>query len=53
MINLKSYVYLGKASTSWVAFPDYEVREIYANDGKEVSFAIAALVYQESAGWDG
>ena len=44
---LKSHVYLGKASTCGVAFPDYEVREIYANDGKELSFATAALVYQE------
>ncbi|KAK2573211.1 Serum paraoxonase/arylesterase 1, partial [Acropora cervicornis] len=30
-------VNLGKASTSGVAFPDYEVREVYANDGKELS----------------
>ncbi|XP_074615173.1 serum paraoxonase/arylesterase 2-like isoform X2 [Acropora palmata] len=40
-------VNLGKASTSGVAFPDYEVREVYANDGKELSFATTALVYQD------
>ncbi|XP_074612908.1 serum paraoxonase/lactonase 3-like [Acropora palmata] len=40
-------VNLGKASTSGVAFPDYEVREVYANDGKELSFVTTAIVYQD------
>lgn len=40
-------VKLGKPSTSGVAFPDYEVREVYVNDGKELSFATTAIVYQD------
>ena len=40
-------VNLGKPSTSGVAFPDYEVREVYVNDGKELSFATTAIVYQD------
>ena len=42
-------VNLGKASTSWVAFPDYEIREVcaIANDGRGQSFATTAFVYQE------
>ena len=30
-------MHLGKPSTSGVAFPDYEIREVYKNDGKELS----------------
>ena len=41
-------VKLGKPSTSGEAFPDYEIREVYANDGKELSFATTALVYKDN-----
>ena len=38
---------LGKPSASGIAFPDHKVREVYMNDGKELSFATSALVYKD------
>ena len=40
-------VNVGKAFSSGVAFPDYGVREVYSNVGKELSFATTPLVYQD------
>ena len=39
-------MHLGKPSTSGVAFPDYEIREVYKNDGKELSVSTTANVYK-------
>ena len=38
---------LGEPSTSGIAYPDYEVREVYMNDGKEISAATTAIVYKD------
>lgn len=40
-------VKLGKPSTSGIAFPENEVREVYVNDGNELSFATSAIVYKD------
>ncbi|XP_068710967.1 serum paraoxonase/lactonase 3-like isoform X1 [Montipora foliosa] len=41
-------VKLGKpSSTSGIAFPEYELRVAYANDGDELSLATTALVYKD------
>ncbi|XP_068708075.1 serum paraoxonase/lactonase 3-like [Montipora foliosa] len=41
-------VKLGKpSSTSGIAFPEYELRVAYANDGAELSLATTALVYKD------
>ena len=37
----------GKPSSSGEAFPDYEVREVYMNDGKEVSGSSSAIFYKD------
>lgn len=37
---------LGKPSASGVAFPYHKVREVYRNDGKELSASTSALVYK-------
>lgn len=39
-------VQLGKPSPSGEAFPDYKVREVYMNDGQELSGCTSALVYK-------
>ena len=38
---------LGEPSASGIAYPDYELREVYVNDGKEVSAATVATVYKD------
>lgn len=38
---------LGEPSLSGKAFPDYEVREVYLNDGKELSGATSGIVYKD------
>ncbi|XP_078372894.1 serum paraoxonase/arylesterase 1-like [Oculina patagonica] len=40
-------VQLGKSFTSGIAFPDYKVREVYKNDGRELSGATSAIVYKD------
>ena len=40
-------VQLGKPSKSGKAFPDYKVREVYKNDGQEVTGATTAVVYKD------
>lgn len=40
-------VQLGEPSTSGVAFPDYKVREVYKNDGLELSGCTSAIVYKD------
>ena len=40
-------VQLGEPSTSGVAFPDYKVREVYMNDGQELSGCSSAIVYKD------
>ena len=40
-------VKLGKPSTSGIAFPENEVREVYVNDGNELSCATSATVYKD------
>ena len=40
-------VQLGKPSASGIAFPDNEVREVYKNDGNELSFATTAIAYKD------
>ena len=40
-------VQLGEPSTSGIAFPDYKVREVYKNDGKELTGATSAIVYKD------
>ena len=39
-------VQLGEPSTSGVAFPDNKVREVYMNDGHELSGCTSAIVYK-------
>ena len=39
-------VQLGEPSLSGEAFPDYKVREVYVNDGQELSGCTTALVYK-------
>ena len=38
---------LGKPSSSGEAFPDYKLREVYMNDGKEVSGSSSAIFYKD------
>jgi len=38
---------LGKPSASGIAFPDNEVREVYKNDGNELTFSTSAIVYKD------
>ena len=38
---------LREQSTSGEPFPDYEAREVYKNDGREVSGASSALFYKD------
>ena len=38
---------LGKPSSSGEAFPDYEVREVYMNDGKEVTGSSSSIFYKD------
>lgn len=40
-------VQLGEPSTSGEAFPDYKIREVYMNDGQELSGCTTALVYKD------
>ncbi|KAJ7385863.1 Serum paraoxonase/arylesterase 1 [Desmophyllum pertusum] len=40
-------VQLGKPSTSGTAFPDQKVREVYKNDGLELTGATSAIVYKD------
>ena len=40
-------VQLGKPSTSGVVFPENEVREVYKNDGNELSLATTAIAYKD------
>ena len=40
-------VQLGEPSTSGEAFPDYKIREVYMNDGHELSGVTSALVYKD------
>jgi len=36
-----------KPSASGIAFPDNEVREVYKNDGNELTFSKSAIVYKD------
>ena len=38
---------LGKSSASGKAFPDNEVREVYKNDGTELTLSTSAIVYKD------
>ena len=38
---------LGEPSASGEPFPDYEVREVYMNDGKEISAGTSAVFYKD------
>ena len=40
-------VKLGKPSTTGIAFPDYKTREVYKNDGQELSCATTAVLYKD------
>ena len=39
-------VQLGEPSASGEAFPDYKVREVYMNDGQELSGCSSAIIYK-------
>lgn len=39
-------VKLGDPSTSGIAFPDYEVREVYKNDGRELTGATGVVYHK-------
>ena len=39
-------VQLGEPSPSGEAFPDYKVREVYMNDGQELSGSSSAIIYK-------
>ena len=41
------HLQLGKPSSSGEAFPDYELHEVYMNDGKEVSGSSSAIFYKD------
>ena len=38
---------LGEPSAFGIAFPDYELREVYMNDGREIAGATSAIVYED------